>query len=650
MIAAAGCNQPTGDQGDPGEPEGQATAGSEALEATGAGPWAVRVTFADRAALAVLAADYAPWEVNHKERVAIIEVGSREELARLTSAGYGVEIDLALTATLQAPPRQPGVAAIPGYPCYRTVEETYNTAAAIATNFPNLATWTDIGDSWVKQSGVGPGYDIRVLRLTNRSITGPKPVMFAMGAIHAREYVTAETLTRFAEYLVNNYNTNADVTWLLDHHDFHFVLQANPDGRKFAETGNSWRKNTNQAYCGSTSTSRGADLNRNYPFLWGGGGSSGSACSLTYRGPTPTSEPETQAITTYVRSIFPDQRDEGAGLNAPAPANATGLFFDLHSYSELVMWPWSFGSNVAPNNTALRTLGRKLAFFNSYTPMQSIELYPADGVTIDFSYGELGVASYVFEMGTSFFQTCSTFESTIYPTNLQALLYAAKVPRTPYLTPAGPDSLGTTLSAATVPRGASVTLTAALNDTRFNGSNGAEPVQSVAGGEVYVDVPPWAPGATPLPMAAVDGSFNQTIETARATINTGAMTVGRHTLYVRGRDSLGNWGSVSAAFLTVQAAANAAPAVTITQPRKGSSVVAGSLVTLLGSATDPEDGTISHKLVWTSNLAGQIALGASGTAFLMGGVHQITATVTDSQGASSSASVSISVGGITSIP
>ncbi len=58
-----------------------------------------------------------------------------------------------------------------------------------------------------------------------------------MSAVHAREYATAELNTRFAEYLIDNYGTNADATWLLDHHEFHFLLQSNPDGRKQAETG-----------------------------------------------------------------------------------------------------------------------------------------------------------------------------------------------------------------------------------------------------------------------------------------------------------------------------------------------------------------------------------------------------------------------------
>ena len=58
-----------------------------------------------------------------------------------------------------------------------------------------------------------------------------------MSAIHAREYATAELITRFAEYLVENYGTDPDITWLLDYNEIHLLLQANPDGRKHAETG-----------------------------------------------------------------------------------------------------------------------------------------------------------------------------------------------------------------------------------------------------------------------------------------------------------------------------------------------------------------------------------------------------------------------------
>ena len=80
-------------------------------------------------------------------------------------------------------------------------------------------------------------------------------------------------------------------------------------------------------------------------------------------------------------------------LGAPAPGDATGVYIDVHSYSELVLWPWGFTSTDAGNGAALQTLGRKLAFFNGYEPDQAIGLYPTDGTTIDFGYEPAGSGS-----------------------------------------------------------------------------------------------------------------------------------------------------------------------------------------------------------------------------------------------------------------
>lgn len=448
-----------------------------------------------------------------------------------------------------------GVMSIPNYACYETVEETFAAAQGFAASFPSLAQWIDIGDSWQKKTGAG-GYDMRVLKLTNSAVAGSKPKLFINSAIHAREYTTAPLVLEFARWLVNGHGTNADATWILDHHEVHLLLQANPDGRKKAEGGLSWRKNTNTAYCGATSNSRGADLNRNFTFGWnstGGQGSSGSACAETYRGPSAGSEPEVQSLQAYVRSIFPDRR--GPNQNDAAPADTSGIHLDIHSYSQLVLWPWGTTATPAPNGTALQTLGRRFAYFNNYTPQQSIGLYPTDGTSDGVSYGELGVAAYTFELGTSFFQSCSTYNNTIKPNNLPALIYAAKVVRAPYQTPAGPDittlSLGSDASGGGVTAGTPVAVSASTTDTRFNNSNGTEPTQNIAAAEAYIDVPPWAPGAVPIALAASDGSFNATTEGLVGTLNTSGLALGKHIVFVRARDTSGQFGPVTAQFLKI---------------------------------------------------------------------------------------------------
>jgi carboxypeptidase T len=516
------------------------------------GPVVVRIEFETPEQLRALAATLDTWEVDHEEGTLVAAVNA-EGYQTLLEMGYRLEIDEELTRTLNQPNVMlPGqTTGIPGYPCYRTVEETFQTATDLASSHPNLAAWIDVGNSWEKtEPGGNPGYDMGVLCLTNTDVPGPKPKLFVMSAIHAREYTTAELVTRFAEYLVDNYGLDADLTWLLDYHEIHLMLQSNPDGRKKAETGLYWRKNTNENYCSPTSNDRGADLNRNYPFQWACcGGSSSYECAETYHGPYANSEPETQAVVDYVTSEFPDQREDD--LVSPAPDDAMGVFLDIHSYSRLVLWPWGFTGTPAPNSTQLQTLGRKFAYFNGYTPQEAMSLYPTDGTTDDWAYGRLGLASYCFELGTAFFQDCSSFESIILPDNMDALLYAAKVARTPYMTAAGPDALAVTATPDDVLAGQPIQLTATIDDTRYNNSNGTEPSQKIVAAEYYVDIPPWATSASPVahPMGAVDGAFDEEIEAVEATVSTATLAPGRHIVYVRGRDLFGNWGPVSAVFV-----------------------------------------------------------------------------------------------------
>jgi len=536
-------------------PRGRVTAVPEPDES---GFFVVRAYYTDKRSVRALAGWREPWEVNEELGYVVVGV-TRGEMARLRAIGFRVQVDWRLTEAFlhpaQAPLSQNG--GIAGFPCYRTVEETYASMRALAKKAPALAAVIDIGDSWEKVNPGGKdGYDLLVLRLTNSQIHGQKPKLFIMTSVHAREYTPAELNMRFAEYLVENYGKDADVTWLLDYHEIHLLVQANPDGRKQAETGLLWRKNTNATYCVSGVKKYGnypfeypgADLNRNFSYGWHGCNndscSSGNECKETYRGPSAASEPETQAIENYLKQIFPDQR--GASRDARVSDDATGVFLDIHSYSGLVLWPWGFGQD-APNGAALRTLGRKFAFFNHYSPKRAAALYETDGSTLDYAYGELGLSAFTFELGSSFFEECRVFTNTILRDNLPALLYAAKVARKPYLLPKGPDVVDLHVE----PGAEAVTVTAVIDDSRYNNSNGREDTQPIAQAAYYLDVPPWDLAHHPVshPLAARDGAFDETSEEVRAVIDTSTWSNARHILYVRGQDADGNQGPVSAIFI-----------------------------------------------------------------------------------------------------
>jgi carboxypeptidase T len=594
-------------------------------------PLVARIYYRDPAQLAALRSSLDVWAV-YPDRGYVDALIYSDQYVTLLVQGYRIEIDQDRTARLkQLGQYLPGQTnGLPGYPCYRTVEETYATAQSIVAAHPTLAQWIDIGDSWEKITpGGDPGYDLMVLKLTNQATTGPKPKFFAMSSVHAREYAPAELNTRFAEYLISHYGIDPDVTWLLDYNEVHLLLQANPDGRKKAETGLSWRKNTNNNYCANTNT-RGADLNRNYPFYWNScapsdGCSSSNQCAETYRGPSAASEPETQAVVNYVRSQYPDLRADD--LNAAAPVTTSGVFMDLHSYSELALWPWGFTSAVAPNGIAMQTLGRKFAYFNNYTPQQSIGLYPTDGTTDDFAYGELGVPAYTIEMGTDFFQDCTTFDNTIVPGNVPALVYALKSSRRPYQNPAGPDTLSVSVTPTSTFAGATITLTAVANDTRFNNSNGTEPTQNIAAARYSIDLPSWAAGAVTYPLSASDGAFNNPIESLQATVNLSGLGSGRHILFVESQDANGNWGSPSAVFVWITLVPNSAIVGSIHTQDTGGPIGGADVRATLGTTLTFQTTSLANGVYQLDVIAGQYALSAAKYGYHTATVGNVTAAV-----------------------
>ncbi len=84
--------------------------------------------------------------------------------------------------------------------------------------------------------------------------------------------------------------------------------------------------------------------------------------------------------------------------------------------------------------------------------------------------------------------------------------------------------------------------------------------------------------------------------------------------------------------------------VAISAPATGSSYSLGASVSFAGTATDPEDGNLSGSLSWSSSRDGVIGSGAGfSTTALSAGTHTITASVTDSSGATASDSIVVTV-------
>ncbi|WP_447968558.1 M12 family metallo-peptidase [Nitrospira sp. M1] len=87
------------------------------------------------------------------------------------------------------------------------------------------------------------------------------------------------------------------------------------------------------------------------------------------------------------------------------------------------------------------------------------------------------------------------------------------------------------------------------------------------------------------------------------------------------------------------------PTVGITSPMDGAFITSGSAVTLVGTATDEQDGNLNSDLVWRSDRDGQVGTGGRVSTPLSVGTHRITASVTDSSGGTATQRITIAVTG-----
>jgi hypothetical protein len=85
-------------------------------------------------------------------------------------------------------------------------------------------------------------------------------------------------------------------------------------------------------------------------------------------------------------------------------------------------------------------------------------------------------------------------------------------------------------------------LTAVIDD-RLTGN------QAIAAASYAIDAPFWVSDAQSHLLAPQDGQFDSAVEGVLATIEITDLSPGRHTLFLRGQDSGGHWGPLSAVFI-----------------------------------------------------------------------------------------------------
>ncbi len=188
---------------------------------------------------------------------------------------------------------------------FYTLEEVESKLDSMAILFPELATPKfSIGQS-------EEGRDIWAVKISdNPNVFEEEAVVYYDALHHSREPLSMAVCINFMYYLLENYESDPIVQFIVDNRGLYFVPVVNPDGYEYnraiaPDGGGLWRKNRKDNETGGDCY--GVDLNRNYAFKYDNDAncSSNDPCGQTYSGIGAFSELETQAVRDLLAQIQP---------------------------------------------------------------------------------------------------------------------------------------------------------------------------------------------------------------------------------------------------------------------------------------------------------------------------------------------------------
>lgn len=262
-----------------------------------------------------------------------------------------------------------------------TYEEFLAHLDTMAARYPNLISVKAPIGSYQSIQGRSI-YWLKISDNPNQNETAEPQVLYT-AVHHAREPLGLSQLIFYMYFLLENYNTNPYVKYIVDNTELYFVPMINPDGYIYNQTtepngGGMWRKNRRNNGNGTM----GVDLNRNYDFEWGTTGTTTTDGNAeTYCGTAPFSEPETQAMKWFI-----EEHEFALALN-------------YHTYSNLLLYPWGHSTALqCPDNDNFIAIANNMASHTELFVQQSSALYEASGSSDDWAYGDVTNKPKVFAM------------------------------------------------------------------------------------------------------------------------------------------------------------------------------------------------------------------------------------------------------------
>lgn len=275
---------------------------------------------------------------------------------------------------------------------YLTFSEAIASMDSVHNAYPNIVSAKQILPNSSLGDTTWDGNLVWAIKVSDNVTTQEnEPEALIIALHHAREPITTTIAIYFLHWLADNYGTDPDATWLVDNRQIWIVPVVNPDGYLYNEFnggyGGMWRKNRRNNGGGQW----GVDPNRNYPYMWGGAGSSGYPGSETYRGPSAGSEPCIQSMMNFYNQ------------------HQFKTSIDYHSYSNLYLYPWGYDYILTPDDWKFDSLTAMMSVPNGYTcGTVANAIYIVSGGSVDWGYGDTISKPKVFhitpEVGEAFWQ------------------------------------------------------------------------------------------------------------------------------------------------------------------------------------------------------------------------------------------------------
>ncbi len=253
---------------------------------------------------------------------------------------------------------------------FLTYDEMLEELDSMVAKYPNLISARAPISTFVSHEG----RPIEWLRISNTPNTDDfsKPEILYSALHHAREPASMQQLIYYMWYVLENYDTNPELAYIVDNVEMYFVPCINPDGYVYNEQtdpngGGLHRKNRRNV----GTNNQGVDLNRNYAYEFGGPGTSTNPNSDLYHGTGAFSEPETQAMEWLSEN------------------HTFKIALNYHSYADALLFPWGYEDAFqCPDHDAFVFLTDEMVRENNYNNYQSSLLYEAAGDSDDWMYGD----------------------------------------------------------------------------------------------------------------------------------------------------------------------------------------------------------------------------------------------------------------------